>query len=172
MTTTVAFPAPERGSLGSVVGANVRALMAARGVSQKQMESILGVTQSAVSKRLRGVTPFDTSDLEAIADAFGVDPADLLADERRQNEAVRTPVGARTADELPRRDSNLQPADCRPMQVIAAFRTRLGSRRPGYADHQPAHDRILHSVDGTEATQVSGYPTFDGACVDSDREVA
>ncbi len=91
MTTTVAFPAPERGSLGSVVGSNVRALMAARGVSQIQMASILGVTQSAVSKRLRGVTPFDTRDLQAISEAFGIHAMNLL-DERFAPAAARQPV--------------------------------------------------------------------------------
>lgn len=76
--TTVSFPAPERGSLAVVVGGNVRALMAVRKVSQMQMATILGVTQSAVSKRLRGVTPFDTDDLQAIGEAFDVEPMHLL----------------------------------------------------------------------------------------------
>lgn len=76
--TTASLPAPDRGSLASIVGGNVRALLAVRKVSQVQLAEILGVTQSAVSKRLRGVTPFDTNDLEAIATAFGVPPMELL----------------------------------------------------------------------------------------------
>lgn len=54
--------------------------MAARGVSQMQLAATMGLSQTAVSKRLRGVTPFDVNDLEAIAHAFGVRPMALLDD--------------------------------------------------------------------------------------------
>ena len=177
MTVTTTFPAPSRAAdSAAIVARNLKRLMVERDVKQGQLAVVLGVSQSNVSKRLKGRTPFTTDDLDALAQAFGVRPGDLLEDDHQaddlQNTAARTPVGARAAGELPRLDSNQQPADCGTLQVIAAFRTQLGSRRPGYVDHQPAHDRILRSVEGTASTQVSALPTFDGACVDSDREVA
>lgn len=111
-----------------------------------------------------------------ISEALGVDRNWLMwgtgAPMPGQNTTARTPVGARAAEQLPRLDSNQQPADCGTRQLIAGFRTRIGSRRPGYVGHHPAHDRLLHSVDTTASTQVKCSPTFDGVCVESDREVA
>ena len=58
-------------------GANVRAEMARRGVSQTAMASHLGLGQSALSKRLRGVIAFDINELTAIAQHLDV-PLDTL----------------------------------------------------------------------------------------------
>lgn len=177
MTVTTTFPAPSRAAdSAAIVARNLKRLMVERDVKQGQLAAVLGVSQSNVSKRLKGRTPFTTDDLDALAQAFGVRPGDLLEDDTQaddlQNEAARTPVGARAAEQLPRLDSNQQPADCGTRQLIAGFRTRIGSRRPGYVGHHPAHDRLLHSVDTTASTQVKCSPTFDGVCVESDREVA
>lgn len=63
----------------AVIGANVRAEMARRGISQTALASRLKVSQSAVSKRLRGETPFDVNELAKVARALGVSMDSLTA---------------------------------------------------------------------------------------------
>lgn len=60
------------------VGANVRAEVARRGLTQAALADVIGVSQSQLSKRLRGVIPFDVNELAAIAKALDVPIADLL----------------------------------------------------------------------------------------------
>lgn len=59
-------------------GANIRAEMARNGVSQSALAEYLGLSQAAVSARLRGVTPVDVNELDAIARFFKV-PISALA---------------------------------------------------------------------------------------------
>lgn len=56
----------------ALTGANVRGEMARKGVTQVDLASALGVSQAAVSARLRGVTPFDINELATIAALLGV----------------------------------------------------------------------------------------------------
>jgi transcriptional regulator with XRE-family HTH domain len=62
----------------AIVGANIRAEMARRGISQAALAKKIGKSQAAVSARLRGTTPVDVNELNAIAGHLGVDPATLL----------------------------------------------------------------------------------------------
>lgn len=66
-------------STAEVVGAAVRAELARAGKSQNDLAAVLGVTQTAVSKRLRGVTPFDVNELARVAEALGLDMSVLIA---------------------------------------------------------------------------------------------
>ena len=59
-------------------GRNVRAEMARAGVSQIDLAERVGLSQSGLSKRLRGVVPFDVNELDAIATALGVPAVSLL----------------------------------------------------------------------------------------------
>lgn len=54
------------------IGASVRAEMSRRGVQQAAVAERLGLPQSAVSKRLRGLTPWSASELAKVADLLGV----------------------------------------------------------------------------------------------------
>jgi transcriptional regulator with XRE-family HTH domain len=74
-------------STAEVVGANVRAEMSRAGKSQNDLAAVLGVTQTAVSKRLRGVTPFDVNEIALVARALDVDMSVLIADPARQTTA-------------------------------------------------------------------------------------
>lgn len=105
-------PTTTRETLADVVSRNIRTLMALRGISQIRLADEVGISQTGVSKRLRGVTPFDLNDLERIAQVLDVRPIDLL-----------------NADllKLPRRDSNLQPAGSMSDLVSAAFGGELGA---------------------------------------------
>lgn len=65
-------------------GANVRAEMARRGVSQTDLSARLGMNQSQISKRLSGTIAFTIDELVAIATTLGVPltallPADVAA---------------------------------------------------------------------------------------------
>jgi transcriptional regulator with XRE-family HTH domain len=60
------------------VAAEVRASMARTRMTQTGLAEVLGLTQSAVSKRLRGKIAFSVDELEKAADALGVHPAVLL----------------------------------------------------------------------------------------------
>lgn len=64
------------------VGANVRAEMARRDVSQVKIAENLGMSQAAISSRLRGRTPFDINELAAIADYLEMPISGLLPAER------------------------------------------------------------------------------------------
>lgn len=59
-------------------GANVRAEMARRGVSQTDLSARLGMNQSQISKRLSGTIAFTIDELVAIATTLGVPLAALL----------------------------------------------------------------------------------------------
>jgi transcriptional regulator with XRE-family HTH domain len=62
-----------------LIGANVRAEMARRGLSQTALAARLGLSQTAVSKRLLGKTPWDVNELTVAADTLGVDVSELFA---------------------------------------------------------------------------------------------
>ena len=63
----------------ATTGANVRAEMARRGVSQTALAQTVGLSQTAISKRLRGATPFDVNELIAVAAALDVPLSALLS---------------------------------------------------------------------------------------------
>lgn len=62
----------------AVVGTNVKAEMARRGLSQAALAGRLGLSQTAVSARLRGVTPFDINELVHVAGFLGMTVDQLL----------------------------------------------------------------------------------------------
>ena len=59
------------------IGANVRAEMARRNVSQTTLAAALGITQAGISKRIRGQVPFTIDQLVKIAAALDVPLATL-----------------------------------------------------------------------------------------------
>jgi len=52
--------------------------MARKGLSQTALAELLGISQTAVSKRLRGDTPWDINELIRAADTLGVPLETLL----------------------------------------------------------------------------------------------
>ncbi len=62
-----------------VVGANVRAEMARRGLSQTWLSDALGLSQTAVSRRLYGRTPWSIDELVTVAAQLRV-PLEVLTD--------------------------------------------------------------------------------------------
>lgn len=77
MSTLKAVP-DQPARLTDRVADEVRANMARARMTQTDLAGVLGLTQSAVSKRLRGKIAFSVDELEMVADALGVHPAVLL----------------------------------------------------------------------------------------------
>lgn len=61
-----------------IVGERIHQIMWRERISQARVAETLGLTQSSVSKRLRGATPWTLDELLAIARILNVSPADLL----------------------------------------------------------------------------------------------
>lgn len=52
--------------------------MGRHNVTQMQLRDVLGVSQPAISARLKGQVPFDANEIDALAEHFGVSPGDLF----------------------------------------------------------------------------------------------
>jgi len=65
-------------TLSERVAEEIRVLMARRRIRQSELARKIGTNDQWLSVRLRGVQPIDLNDLEVIAAALGVTPADLL----------------------------------------------------------------------------------------------
>jgi transcriptional regulator with XRE-family HTH domain len=63
----------------ALTGANVRAEMARRNISQVTLAAAMKMSQPALSKRLRGITPFDVNEITEVAAYLGVTVGDLLS---------------------------------------------------------------------------------------------
>lgn len=61
------------------VAANIRAEAARRRLSQVALAERLGVSVERLSRRLTGRVAIDVDELADVADALGLQPADLLA---------------------------------------------------------------------------------------------
>lgn len=70
----------EREGRSREVAGEIRALLARRQASGKQLASHLGMSQFAISRRLRGETPFSIDELAAAAEFLGVPMSDLVAE--------------------------------------------------------------------------------------------
>lgn len=57
----------------------VREAMTAKGITQMALSDALGISQSAVSRRITGAQPFDVAELATVADALGLDFETLLS---------------------------------------------------------------------------------------------
>jgi transcriptional regulator with XRE-family HTH domain len=59
-------------TLPTHVAAEIRAEMARRRMTQRELGEILDLPQSSISKRLQGQTPFNVAELEKVAAALNV----------------------------------------------------------------------------------------------------
>lgn len=64
--------------INQAVAEEVRAAMARRRITQAALGRILGLGQSAISRRLSGDVPFDVVEINRIAEATGVDASLLI----------------------------------------------------------------------------------------------
>lgn len=61
------------------VAQNIRAELARRCLSQRDVAVALGITQQSVSRRMVGQSPFDVNELAKIAHLLGTDISDLTS---------------------------------------------------------------------------------------------
>lgn len=79
MTTVIQFPEQTDDTpLTRRVSSEVRALCGRHEISQTQLAAWLGLTQPAISARLRGVTEWKVAEIDRIAHGFAVHPASLM----------------------------------------------------------------------------------------------
>ena len=66
--------------LTQIVASGVRAEMARRGMTPQQLADKVGMVQQTLSRRIRfdEPTPFDTDELERVAEALGISVAQLV----------------------------------------------------------------------------------------------
>lgn len=108
MSIAITLDAPSI-TTADIVAANIRAEAARLGYTQVEFGKAIGLSQSAVTKRWNGITPWQLAELDSAADALGVTVADLVSEPARISKATQQMGGFR--GRLPRLDSNQQPAD-------------------------------------------------------------
>ena len=67
-------------SLNDIVTVNISMFVVTLGVTQAELATILGVNQPSVNRRLKGQTEWKLSDVDAVAEAFGISSARLLTE--------------------------------------------------------------------------------------------
>lgn len=98
----------QRQTFAGLIAAEVRAQMGRLDVTQTQLADALGVSQVAISRRLRGAVPFDVVELSAVADLLGCSVHDLIPAKTDDGPDPVSEVKARRS--LPRLDSNQEPS--------------------------------------------------------------
>lgn len=78
MALTLARMDDARRAQRLALGREIRALMGRNVVSQTRLGDYIGCGQSGLSRRLRGETPFDWDEINAVAEFFDVPLAKLL----------------------------------------------------------------------------------------------
>lgn len=75
---------PTPGPLSRAIGRVVRRMIEEDGHSQASVAAQVGMSQSQLSKCLRGERIFDVEQLNAIAELFGTTPAQILREAGRE----------------------------------------------------------------------------------------
>jgi transcriptional regulator with XRE-family HTH domain len=100
MTATPIHPqaSPDEPPLAYVVAANIRAEIGRAGLTKLEVARRLGLSSGGFSLKLSGARPITLGEIEAIADMFGLDPAELLVRRtpRRGPEMANAPVAYAT----------------------------------------------------------------------------
>jgi len=73
------IPMQNQSPLNDSVSAEIRAEMARQSITQYELASRVNWAQSQLSKRLRGVVPFSTDELERIARALDIPLGQLMS---------------------------------------------------------------------------------------------
>lgn len=100
-------------STADVVAGNIRAEAARLGIKQIELGRALGMSQSAITTRWKGLARWQLEELDDVADVLGITVQDLVTDHPQKR---RTPAGGshRGGPLRARRDSNPQPSDLEP----------------------------------------------------------
>jgi transcriptional regulator with XRE-family HTH domain len=96
------------------VARRVRGLMGEQRITGKALAMRLGISQPAASRRTTGELEFSVSELERLADLFGVSEAYLYG---FTNDRTPDRLAVGGSGSLPRLDSNQQPSGYRPRRL-------------------------------------------------------
>lgn len=124
MSTVISLREPE--GLRSRLGAEIRSRMARYNISQTALASAMGLSQSQISKRLRGAIAFNTDELEQVANVLQTTVVSLLTG----TETAPRPDGPRGGDGV-RREGIEPPTrwlSTAPSQSRLSSRDRHGNR--------------------------------------------
>ena len=80
MTNLAESPSPLSGEGNRTVAANVRAEIAYAGINQGELAAILGLSEMAMTRRLKDSynAEFSASEIARMADVFGIEPGELF----------------------------------------------------------------------------------------------
>lgn len=124
-------------TLSEMVAEEIRALMARRKVSGRELAGQLGVSPSWISYRLSGKQPIDVNDLLRIANALGAGVHELLPSPEDAARAVEPstiqrylPQDVRPGEPTTPRRDNRPPGHPGAKHELAATRTAYVNRRP------------------------------------------
>lgn len=131
-------------SFGEEVAAEIRAVLARRRMSGRDLARLLNREQSWVSRRLSGATPMTTNDLDEITASLGITIAELMLALPSVRRVAQGSITAR----LPRASSSDAGAAA---QVIA-----LHQRRPAVAHGYPLPTRDGEHSAGAVPLTVAG----------------
>lgn len=94
MTTLQVVP-PRRGeTMNERLAQELNALRARYGLSQETLGNVIGVTQSQMSKRLKGHVAFTLDEIEVLATYFNMTPLELLGYAETPGPGGGTPMSA------------------------------------------------------------------------------
>lgn len=79
---SIAQITPSNIDTASIVAANIRAEAARRGYSQSELGRALGITQSQINRRWRGVIPWQLAELDTVSYLLGVSVIELVTPPR------------------------------------------------------------------------------------------
>jgi transcriptional regulator with XRE-family HTH domain len=90
-------PMPQPSDSRSIIASEIRSLMGRYSRTQGDLADLLEVSQTQVSRRLRGIIPFDSDELMAVANYFGVSVGYLFGEST--NPRLGGPDGGIGADD-------------------------------------------------------------------------
>ncbi len=132
MTTTVTASVTTTPPLTELVAEEIRALLARRRMSGRELARQLGTSPSWVNFRLTGAQSIDLNDLQRIADVLDVDVLDLIPERRegrvvshigaarRQTTVPKIGLPRRTSPNGPRGRTMPTPSTRRPALIVSA----------------------------------------------------
>lgn len=106
MSTNQVIPLPAMSGLTSALAAVLRGVLAERRITGISLARQVGLSQSAMSRRLTGEQAMDTNELDRVLVALGMDFGELLERLSRP-----TPTGPAGGAGWASRGSNPEPAD-------------------------------------------------------------
>jgi transcriptional regulator with XRE-family HTH domain len=131
MSSAETSPAYSRREVDKIIGENIHRLMWRAQENQTQVAPSLGMSQSALSNKLRGKRPWFASEIEALAERYRVTPGSLFK-------------------ELPHLDSNQEPIGSQPEPLGELVDIRHARRLKGIreADQTPSESATVTPIAG------------------------